>query len=139
MDLFLSGELIMGAGSPLCASIIVFYVFFIHFFRFIYILGLWAGLHKADQIKNIFKTHLDVGNKPRQSHIMLREQTQNKCQGDLKMCEYENTNYRADTGCGCANRENRCSICNFCGLSEDTLLLIAIIILFILLFCGGRC
>ncbi|MCI8331855.1 MAG: hypothetical protein HFE78_03430 [Clostridiales bacterium] len=55
------------------------------------------------------------------------------------MCEYENTNYRADTGCGCANRENSCGICNFCGLSEDTLLLIAIIILFILLFCGGRC
>ena len=74
---------------------------------------------------------------------MLRELTQNKFQGDFKMCDYENTNYRNDSGCGCGgrdrdrDRDHGCGICNFCGFSEDTLILIAIIILFILLFCCG--
>ena len=47
-------------------------------------------------------------------------------------CGYNNSgsNYPSTGGNGCG--------CNILGLSDDTLLIIAIIILFILLFCGNN-
>lgn len=50
------------------------------------------------------------------------------------MCEYENSGCRnvRDEGCGCGRSGGR-GICDCFG--SDTLLIVAIIILFVLLFC----
>lgn len=63
------------------------------------------------------------------------------------MCDYETTNNGCGCGCGSnGNYQSRgdscgcgCGLRNVFGLSDNTLLIIAIIILFILLFCGDSC